>query len=180
MNKWVLALGLVVLAAFLIGRWVSTGEETPAASEEPVQALRYRIVWADSALDLSHGGGRWVDELYFPASNLTATLVYETQASTGDPVEFATRPRIYVNHADKPRTDLTGISDEPPQPAVDVQVPAAFARAVAAYAAMDAQGRTESARLGAEFASVVGGSAQPLNATALERPPGDAPGPQGE
>jgi len=144
MNRSILLLGLLLFAAFVAGRWTQAGEEAPTAAADVVHALRYRIVWVESALELSHGGGRWVHELFFPGAKVTATLVFDTP------------PRIYVGRADKPRTDLTGLSKAPPFPAEDVEVPRKLAKAVAAFAELDARYRAEAARLGQDLASTLG------------------------
>ncbi len=144
MSRSLLLLGLLLFAAFAAGRWTQAGEEEPAASEDAVHALRYRIVWVESALDLSHGGGRWVHELFFPDAKVTATLLFEGS------------PRVFVSRSDKPRTDLTGLSDAPPLPAEDVEVPRKLAKAIAAFAELDDRYRAEATRLGEAFTSTLG------------------------
>ena len=146
---------LGLLGAARLGGVGGCGDSTPQTAGS-VTALEYRILWADSALDLSHGGGRWVDELYFPETNLTATLVDESQPTTHDPLEFATLPRVYVGRADRPRTALTGLSDETPPPPTEIQVPAKLAQAVEALAELDARHRAESTRLGRELRAALG------------------------
>jgi len=177
MCRSVLLLGVLVFSAFLAGRWTQAGEEEPAAANEVVRVLRYRIVWADSALDLSHGGGRWVHEFFFPDAKVTATLVFESQASTGDTVLFETRPRVYVGRSDKPRTDLTGLSDVPPHPVEEVEVPAMLAKALTAFANLNDRYRAEGARLGTEFTSALGLKPIPGEAGPGAGPPAGAPAP---
>lgn len=66
-----------------------------ATAQEPetVRALRYRILVAESALEMSHGGGQWIDELYFPdkgvVANVTSEMVTEAK-------EFSTRWRMHA------------------------------------------------------------------------------------
>ena len=155
MNRSLLVLGVLVLAAFLAGRWSLAEEKEPTGGDEAVAALRYRIVWADSAMDLSHGGGRWVHELYFPQSKVTATLVFE-HLMTDEEAGFEMRPRVHVGRSDKPRTDLTGLTGAIPQSPEPVLVPAELDKALTAFADLNDRYRAEGARLGAEFASTFG------------------------
>lgn len=175
MNRSMLVLGVLLFSAFLAGRWTQADEEKPAAASEAVRALHYRIVWADSALDLSHGGGRWVHEIFFPDTKVTATLVFEHHTTDEDPVGFETRPRVYVGRSDKARTDLTGLSGAPPQAAEEVQVPRKLGKALAAFADLNDRYRAEGTRLGAEFASTLGLKPMPGDAGVGSAPPDAAP-----
>ena len=175
MNRSMLVLGVLLFSAFLAGRWTQAEEEEPAAASEAVRALRYRIVWTDSALDLSHGGGRWVHELFFPDTRVTATLVFEHHATDEYPVGFERRPRVYVGRSDKARTDLTGLSGVPPQTAEEVQVPRKIAKALAAFADLNDRYRAEGTRLGAEFASALGLKPMRGDAGVGSAPPETAP-----
>jgi len=44
---------------------------------DTVRALRYRVLVVDSALELVHGGGRWIEELYFPDRGVVANVTSE-------------------------------------------------------------------------------------------------------
>ena len=165
---------LLALGGFALGRWTQADEEKPTAPLATVRALRYRIVWADSALDLSHGGGRWVHEIFLPDAQVTATLVFETQTTTDESASFELRPRAYVGRSDKPRTDLTGLSDAPPLPAKEVEVPAKLAKALAAFADLNDRYRAEGARLGTEFTATLGLKRLPSKWEAAAPAPGDS------
>ncbi len=152
MWKSALVLSFLVVLAFAWGRWSSAEDKPREPEAKTVRALRYRIVWADSALDLSHGGGRWVHELFFPALKVAATIVPESEYETGETFEVTTRPRLYVWRTDAPRTDLVGLSvpetDSPPE-AEEVLVPAEFVRAIAAFADLTDTYRAQGTKLGA-------------------------------
>ena len=152
MRPFVPLLAMLLVAAFFAGRWTGADEEAAEPEATTVRALRYRIVWADSALDLSHGGGRWVHELFFPDTKVTASLVHESQVGEGETLRFETRPRIYVGRAEAPRTDLKGFTDAPAQPPQEVEVPADLARELARFADLTDRYRKEGARLGAACA----------------------------
>lgn len=148
----IVALLLVLLpVAFAAGRWSSAEEEPAPDAPVTVRAQSYRIVWADSALDLTHGGGRWVHELYFPDLKVAAAVVFESEVVEGEPLKTVSRPRLHVWRAEGPRSDLTGFdggATRPPSEITVVEVPADLAKAVAAFAELSDRYRAEGSRMG--------------------------------
>ena len=155
MIRWITLASIAILVAVLVSlawRDSEDGSDVPTAT---VSALRYRIVWADSALDLTHGGGRWVEELYFPQSRVTATIVFESYEADWERPEFTTRPRVYVGRADGPRTNLTGLSDAPPAPPREIRVSAKLARALEALADLHDEHENKSLDLGRKLGTAL-------------------------
>lgn len=123
-----------------------------AACEPPenVRALRYRVVFAESPLELTHGGGRWVEEIYIPDLKAACTLVHEHRdplAGTG------AEPRLYAFPADGPRNDLTGIGSPKPSAIEEIEIPADVAKEIRRLADLRKRWEEETWRLGQSIAS---------------------------
>jgi hypothetical protein len=156
----ILAILLVLVpVAFAAGRWSSAEDEAPPDAPATVRAQSYRIVWADSALDLSHGGGRWVHEIFFPDLEVAAAVVFEQVPVEGEELSYESRPRLHVWRADGPRSDLTGFDGgaaRPPAEITVIEVPADLAKAIAAFAELSDRYRAEGSRMGQATATVLG------------------------
>lgn len=150
-----LAVLLLALGCLAAGADRAPAEESPA---KPVKAQRYRVLWVDGDLDLAHGGGRWVDEVYLPEAKVAATLVHDQEilpAARGEPLRMRPRVRMFARHADGPRNDSTG-SDATPSALTDFEVPADLAKAMIALAELTARQEAETVRLGQEAAKRLG------------------------
>ena len=94
MTRRALVVLAALAAAFLAGR-VSLGGDAP---ERTVAAKRYKIMWVESSLELAHGGGEWIQELFMPDARVAAGLVFEYRPSeeitTGTPEKDLRRPRL--------------------------------------------------------------------------------------
>jgi len=117
---------------------------------ETVKALRYSIVLAESGLELTHGGGRWVQEIYFPELKVACTLVHEHKdllAAKG------AEPRLCAFPADRPRNDLTGLHDAKPSAIEEIEVPKELAEEIRKLAELRKRWEDETWRLGQSIAS---------------------------
>jgi hypothetical protein len=147
------------LAALALGVAVGRLGAADDAKASTVAAKRYRIAWADSALELTHGGGEWVDELFLPDAKLVAGVRFEAAPypegwKPGDAVP-ARRARIYAHASDKPRNDLTGFHDPKPSTIDDVAIPADLARRIRDLAALQMRLDDESVALGKDLADAL-------------------------
>jgi hypothetical protein len=140
MRTRILAAAALILATLLVARASLAGDE----QEATVAAKRYRIVWADSGMDLVHGGGRWVHELYLPDAKLVATLV---------PDGMSGLPTLHVRPAEKPRNDLTGLHPSALSPIEDVRVPADLAKRIRELGELTNRYQEMGSRLGQEARS---------------------------
>jgi hypothetical protein len=114
------------------------------------KGLRYAVVFAESGLELTHGGGRWVEEIYFPDLKVACVLVYEhKELLAGKPAE----PRLYAFPADRPRNNLTGLDSREPSAIVEIEVPADVAEEIRKLAELRKRWEDETWRLGAAAAS---------------------------
>ncbi len=122
------------------------------ACEPPktVKALRYAVVFAPSGSDLAHGGGQWVQEIFFPDLKVACMLVFDYRdLLSGKGAE----PRLYAFATDRPRNDLTGLHDVKPSAIEEIEVPAAVAEEVKKLAELTKQWEAETWRLGQAVAS---------------------------
>lgn len=138
-----IVLPALVLAAFVAGR-LSLAEETP---QKTVKAQRYSILWADSAMDFSHGGGRWVQEIYFPEKKVACALTFRFQVGLAKP-----RPQLHAYPARGPRNDLTGLNGKP-SAIEEIEVPADVAEEIFRFAELSRRQERESERLGRAIAT---------------------------
>ncbi|MHC4974508.1 MAG: hypothetical protein ACYTG3_19510 [Planctomycetota bacterium] len=141
-KSWIAFLALLP-AAFLVGRLSFAQEDSSLPKPHRVKALRYTILWADSAMDLSHGGGRWVQEIYFPQEKVACTLVF--QAPT---ILAKAAPRLYAFPADRPRNDLTGLKNPRPSVIEEIEVPAEVAQEIFKLAELTRRQEREAWRMG--------------------------------
>ncbi|HEX5137099.1 MAG TPA: hypothetical protein VFY93_09015 [Planctomycetota bacterium] len=139
MPKLPLVLVLLVPVAFV------------AACEPPktVKAQRYAIVYAESGCDLVHGGGRWVQEIYFPDLRIACMLVYQAKDLLAGK---AAEPRLYAFPADHARNELTGIGNAKPSEIEEIEVPAEVAEEIRKLAELTRRWEDETWRLGASLA----------------------------
>jgi hypothetical protein len=141
MRRTALLLLLLVPAAFLAGR-MTLAEEKP----ETVKAKRYAIVYAESALDLSHGGGRWVTEIFLPHAKVGAMLVFESPD----------RPVLHAWPQEKPHNDCVGLHSSKPSPIEEIEIPASLAKEIVALAELTKKQREETRRLGRSVVKKLG------------------------
>jgi hypothetical protein len=122
------------------------------ACEPPktVKALRYTILYAESGLELTHGGGRWVQEIFFPDLKVACMLVPEHRDLLAGK---AAEPRLHAFAADRPRNDLTGLHDAKPSAIEEIEVPAAVAEEVRKLAELRKRWEDETWRLGPSMVS---------------------------
>lgn len=145
MRAWIAFVALLP-AAFLAGRLSFAGDEP-----KTVTALRYRILWADSALDLSHGGGQWVQEIYLPDKKVACALVFQYPPAT-DLAKPGRRPRLYAYPAERVRNNLTGI-EQKPSPIERIEIPADIAEEIVRLAELTQRQQRETWRLGEKVAA---------------------------
>jgi len=141
-KSWIVLPALLV-AAFVAGRH-SLAQETP---EKTVKALRYTILWGESALDISHGGGRWVQEIYFPKEKVACVLVSRWPTDLARPA-----PRLCAYRADGPRNHLTGFKNAKPSVIEEIDVPGDVAQEILRLAELTERQERETRRLGREVA----------------------------
>jgi hypothetical protein len=148
MHRTALVVAFALVGAFLAGR-LSQAEDAPAKT---VAAKRYKIVWAESALDLSHDGGEWIQEVFLPDAKVAADLVFEDrpfdEIKVGMPEGEFRRPRLHAFPADKPRNDLVGLHGGKPSEIEDIQVPADVAQQIIDLAALTRRLQDDGLRLG--------------------------------
>jgi hypothetical protein len=147
MKAWI-ALAALLPAAFLAGRLSFAQDDTPP--KKTVKALRYRILWAESALELGRGGGQWVQEVYFPHKKVACVLVfqYPKLVDFEGPGALERRPRLYAYPASRPRNDLTGFNNPKPSPIERIEVPAEVADEIFRLADLTERQKRETWRLG--------------------------------
>ncbi len=143
----VLPLLLAVSVGFGLGH-LSSAEEPAPTKSSMVKAQRYQIAWADSALDLSHGAERIVHEIYLPESKVAFSLHFDRVWVEKPKAEYVTHMRVVAQPADAPRNGLTGIG-KPPAKIEDIEIPAALAKELEAFARLQARLRSEARRVGA-------------------------------
>jgi hypothetical protein len=142
-------------AAFVAGRLSLAQEESPQKEPESVKALRYTILWGQSALEITHGGGRWVEEIYFPERKVACTLVFQYPELEKMKQEGGAkfRPRLYAFPTNGPRNHLTGFKTAKPSAIDEVEVPADVAKEIFLLADLTMRQQRETWRLGREVAS---------------------------
>jgi hypothetical protein len=146
----------IVCVGVVAGILTSQGCRSPASAEpggkesaETVRALRYKRICYDSVLDMTHGAGRWVEELYFPEENVVAPLEeitwYDQEAG-----QTTKKPCLHAYHGKIGNKFKLSILDEKDteEPTEEVQVPIALAREIFALADLTKRQSDESDRLG--------------------------------
>ncbi|MHC4137074.1 MAG: hypothetical protein ACYTDU_15560 [Planctomycetota bacterium] len=152
-KSWIALLAFLP-AAFMAGRLSFAQEESPPKKPETVKALRYTILWAESALEITHGGGQWVHEIYFPERKVACVLTFQYPKLTdlSKPGGGKRRPRLYAYPADRPRNDLTGFENAKPSAIEEVEVPTEVAQEIFRLAELSMRQERETWRLGREVA----------------------------
>jgi hypothetical protein len=163
LKSWI-GVAALLPAAFLAGRLSFAQEESPRKKPATVKALRYTILWGESAMDLSHGGGSWVQEIYFPEKKVACVLTFQLQAGATKPT-----PRLHAYPADGARNHLTGFNNAKPSAIEEVDVPAEVAREIFRFADLSMRQERETWRLGREVASRGLMTELPRAATALPK-----------
>jgi hypothetical protein len=120
------------------------GGDAARGAEETVSAQRYRTWVVESAIEASHGGGQWIEELFFPEKGVVANVVWEADPSSKE--TFAMRPVLNVFDGGIRNRFKMGLTSEKTTetPVENVKVSASLARAV--FEAADLRRRLEAAR----------------------------------
>ena len=152
-----LVLVLVALAAAMGGCRSGTrsspepGPVPRAAGRAAVPALRYRVWVVEGALEASHGGGKWIEELYFPAQGIVANVVWETTMRTDGKGQFAwdeTRAAHAFHGEMRNKSSPEWFGTPVEQPTERVEVPNAVAQRIFALADLTRRREQECTSLG--------------------------------
>jgi hypothetical protein len=108
-----------------------------AEDAKTVPALRYRVMIYEGVLDMTHGAGQWIEELYFPSRGVVCNVVERNEAPTLNAFFGSIRNRFH--------TQIMGPEVETPTEAVEV--PRETAEAIFALAELTKRQREEGARL---------------------------------
>lgn len=118
---------------------VPAPDSVPAA-ESTVAAKRYRTWVVDGVMEATHGGGRLIEELWFPEQGVVANGTDEFRADVND-----WKPVLNAFHGPMRNVSSRGLHDPPTaSPVEDVRVPAALAREI--FEAADLRRRLDAAR----------------------------------
>ena len=139
MRRLVLSLSLVALAC--AGARTFAGDPAP----ETVRAQLYRVVWTEGAMDLAHGGGRWVHEIFLPDAKVVVSIV---------PFPVEKGYRVHARRSEKPRNELVGLHAAEPSPIEEIRIPAALAKRFVDLADLTCRMEEESASLGEAVTAV--------------------------
>lgn len=92
---------------------------------ETVPAKRYRVFTAESALEMTHGGGTWVEEFWLPDAKVVANVEWAWETTP----EFREYPRVTAFFSDTRRTwsQTSGLETPFETPTEDVALPKALA-----------------------------------------------------
>jgi hypothetical protein len=66
-----------------------------AQDAKEVRGLRYRILSVESALEMTHGGGQWIDEIFLPDHGVVCNVVQEVDPGVKDEVTFRWRMNAF-------------------------------------------------------------------------------------
>jgi hypothetical protein len=102
-----------------------------ATAQEPagVRALRYRVLVHESACDLVHGGGQWIDELYLPDHGVVCNVTGEPAPTKEDP--FATRHRMHAFKGKIRNVFAETVNGEPQEhPTEELRIPRELAERI--------------------------------------------------
>lgn len=133
-----------LMAAAVAAAMVATGvpaDPAPVpANGESVKAYRYRVFATESALEFAHGGGRWIEELWFPDRKFAANV--ETRWNGGKE-----EPAVRAFFVERMRnwSQTNGLETEREQPAEEVIVPKDLADRL--FALADAARKAEEERV---------------------------------
>ena len=100
------------------------------------------MVFAESGLELSHGGGPWFEALFLPEAKVAAMHVYDVEMRLEPELTFVDRVRLFAYPSEKPQNDLTGVSGEP-SPVEKIEISADFAKEIVALAELTANQQAE-------------------------------------
>ena len=136
----VLLLGLAALHA----GGVAAGEDAKPAAAQPktVKAVRYRLKLAESALEMSHGGGVECDELWFPSRRVVANVTSELGLDAHG--KFVSRPVMHAFFGNPRHQRDPGAAGEKDLPTEEVEVPADVAERIFELATLTAKQATMS------------------------------------
>ncbi len=152
-------LALLVSSLCLIGCCMRGRPRIPImAAEHPVRAKQYKILYAQSAMDLTHGASQMVDEVFVPSRRAAVFVVRDWRWSQDG--NFVEEWRAVATTTTEPRSDLTGwnlITKEqnPPSAVTDIEVSPDLARYMQEYAVLTERWRAEGRRLGARLAKTL-------------------------
>ncbi len=125
-------------------------EPPPPAPERPlgetVPAKRYRVFAVESALEMTHGGGKWIEEFWLPDAKVVANVEWEWETVP----EFREYPRVTAFFSDRPRnwSQTSGLETPVETPVEDVALPKALADRFVALAKAARDVETERRALG--------------------------------
>jgi formylglycine-generating enzyme required for sulfatase activity len=112
----------------------------PKRDAEVVKAYRYRVFTAESAMEFTHGGGRWIEELWFPDRKFVANVETTWNDGKEEPVV-----RAFFSERMRNWSQTSGLETVREQPAEEVTVPRDLADRL--FALADAARRAESERV---------------------------------
>lgn len=135
--------GTVLAALFLAAFPPCVSADPPPPAPETVRALRYRVFTAESVTDFNHGGGYWIEELWFPDRKVCANVT-TIWSRGGDEVT------VHAFFAEKMRnwSQTRGLETEREQPTEEVLVPRALAERIVALAEATRRAEEERKALG--------------------------------
>ena len=143
-----------VLAAALSACGTGTSVKPVGEQSAFVRALRYRAyVYADGMMDFLHGGGGWIEELYFPDAGVVCNVMREllvTEADIGKPIrsdQFQCRANAFYDVI-RNRSGPRGSDPTDPRPVEELRVPAETAEAIFALAALNCRRAEDSICVG--------------------------------
>lgn len=152
-------LALLTLSLCLIGCCAPRRARIPAmTAAAPVAAKRYKIQYAESAMDLAHGASQMVDEVFVPSRSAAVFVVRDWHWSEDG--EMVEEWKAVATTTTEPRSDLTGWNlttkdQNPPSAVTDMVVPPDLARQMQEYAMLTERWKAEGKRLGARLARVL-------------------------
>jgi hypothetical protein len=131
-------------------------EPPRAAVEAAVPAMRYRVWVVEGAMEMVHGGGAWIEELWFPEQGVVANVLWKTETVTkpDGSLDWATKPVMNAfkgKMRNKSNPDFHGEPIE--QPTEKVLVPRDVAQRIFALAELTARQGETAQRMGADVAA---------------------------
>ena len=89
-----------IIAGFLV-LFLPGCAGTAARNSKTVDAMRYEIKVAKSALDYVHGATRWISELYVKELGISGNLFWEPGGSKEDPFRLVPRLSVFRPNSDR-------------------------------------------------------------------------------
>jgi hypothetical protein len=144
---------LHVLVAALLA--IAAGCATPPADgpKEPVRALRYRVMVVESALDYSHGGGQWIDELYLPDAGVVCNVVWNLETCANEKGEhvftggWVPTMNAFFGSMEERIGSGSDKSVDPRKPPVEITVPSELAERIMHVAEVEREQRRKRGEL---------------------------------